>query len=344
MAIPSPTKTWQFKINQQLISPGVTPTWPSMSPGVIAGDIQSVLYAIKVSLTTFGSTPWTVVSSSDSASAGATDYWTAASKLVWHNNTANARSWIVLQQTGMSATFQILIDCIMNGTGQNGAQVAMFWSAAGFTGGSTTARPTATDQVQVLTSAQYWLRDNNSVSPLPLVLHVMQSTDGQCTRIFGCRGTDGQPDFGWLFERIKNASGSWTTPYIVMVNPGDWSNSRGYMGWLSTSGSPRFTSKNGATNMALYATSEGFANNFFYLQATTLQRRNQLSNEWQLFPIGVACETTGAIGHHGMFYDMWFCNYIGYATTFADDDSKTWWACDDLVIPWDGSSQVLLGL
>jgi hypothetical protein len=356
MTIPAAEKTWQFNINQKFFPSSTTQTgWGYNS---VSSDTQAALYAIKAALTGFTNSPWTVVSScgnlgtwaSPNWQAGASDYWTSPSRIMWNQAGGSStptisRSWIVLQQTGMGATFQLLFDCLHNANNNdNGTMLTVAWSAAGFTGGSTTTRPTAADEVIRITGwtnnpASYWLRDSSySSSPFPMTLHVMMSTDGQCTRIFGCRGSDGQPDFGWVFERLKNPSAGWTAPYVVMINPGDWSNSRGYMGWLSgTVGNTRFTAKYGAVNMNLYATTEGLVSNLFYVYSATLQKRNQLSNEWQLFPVGVACETAGALGHHGYFYDMWYVYWqLGYLHTFPDDSSRKWWACDNLLLPWDG--------
>src|SRR5512146_2064622 len=100
MALPTKTKTWQFKVNQA-----------TKYQGTFAATFQAVMFALKQSLITFALQPWTVVGSSDGATAGldAVDRWSAANKLVQAAD-ASAHSWIVLKQTGVAANFQVCID------------------------------------------------------------------------------------------------------------------------------------------------------------------------------------------------------------------------------------------
>jgi hypothetical protein len=98
MALPTLEKTWQFNVNQS-----------TTTSGSILPDMQALLYKLKTSLIGFGSTPWTVIRSSNGSSAGASDYWASSSDLIW-NYEGSAHSWMVLQQSALN-NLQLLISC-----------------------------------------------------------------------------------------------------------------------------------------------------------------------------------------------------------------------------------------
>jgi hypothetical protein len=107
---------------------------------------------------------WTCAGSSDSATAAmdSTDRWGStfnAAKIVWNNPTV-AHSWIVLQSPNDiggsgNGTYQLLLACESDDV----YTVSVYVSKSGFTGGSTTARPTATDEVTVNAIGSYYASD-----------------------------------------------------------------------------------------------------------------------------------------------------------------------------------------
>ena len=100
---------------------------------------QNVMFGLKSALVAAG---YTVVSSSDSSTAGAGDKWISSTNLVW-NTTGNPHSWIQLESpSGMLPSSNrafILIDL----TSTNVYQSSFSWASASFTGGSNTTGPTA---------------------------------------------------------------------------------------------------------------------------------------------------------------------------------------------------------
>lgn len=102
---------------------------------------------------------WTVYYSCDGVTAGtpgdAVDRWGTAydgSKLIWHASTA--RSWMVLRSPagfGGNGPYYMIIH--LNKTSPSEHQGAeIVWSKAAPTGGTTTARPTATDETVTINS------------------------------------------------------------------------------------------------------------------------------------------------------------------------------------------------
>jgi hypothetical protein len=110
---------------------------------------QSTLYKLKTYILTAG---WTVVSSSNSVSQGASDYWTTAAGLVRGATTGTARSWILLASpvglvagadgsyTGAQSQMWMVIDYV--GASIYSANIG-FYSLLP-TGGSISAIPTTT--------------------------------------------------------------------------------------------------------------------------------------------------------------------------------------------------------
>lgn len=176
MSLPTLTKSWQFAVNQ------------SFTAGITLAICRTFVRAVKNQLIGAGgltwtdgtgttTTPignWTVIGSSNGVASGldAVDRWAADADLVW-NTAGSAHSWIVLQQTGISSTFQVMISCD-SGTP---ALATIVVSHNAFTGGSITANPTAVGSSTVLNQAAYGMGGAGT-----LRLHVMRTTDGSCTR------------------------------------------------------------------------------------------------------------------------------------------------------------------
>lgn len=179
---PSKELTWQFNVNKAV---GAT--------GNIVTDVKSYLLALKASLIGFALNPWTVAMSSNATSAGASDYWSSASDLTW--NASAAHSWIVLTAANGS---QLCLD-LKNSTSYNG--IIAYSPSGAYTGGSTTARPTATDEIQLSTTFCYGTAYTGK-------LHVLMDSTGQHTRFmlaissnvftyFVISQVTAQPGFTW---------------------------------------------------------------------------------------------------------------------------------------------------
>lgn len=185
-AVPALSKAYEISVNN------VVPTQAELA------FHQEMLFGIKEAMINFATLPWTVIASSDSLVADANDNWNVQADLVW---ATGAHSWIVLQRGAGGGQF--LIDLDYSSTQPEKAQTR--WSpSAGFTGGTTTVMPTATDEIDISTFngiSDEW-SGNNSPTPPQNVWHFWHSTDGLVDRLAICHA--GKAHSFWFFDEIKN--------------------------------------------------------------------------------------------------------------------------------------------
>lgn len=170
---------------------------------------NDLLYNIKTHLKTVG---WSVVSSSDgSSNFGASDYWVAGTSIV-HAVSGSNHSWIVLSNSSICTGYQLCID-FANAT-NNIVYMYVSVNGTGFTGGSLTARPTASDEVQLNINGNTWTSYTSGTSPSA---NIFTSSDYKATMIYlgpttvrGC----------WLFFAPLLAPSWFTKPNVSLVNSG----------------------------------------------------------------------------------------------------------------------------
>lgn len=150
---------------------------------------------------------WTMYYSCDGTTAGTAndgvDRWTStfdATKIVC-NSPGNAHSWAVLKSPVGLGPVYMIIDCR-----DNTSQVAISFSKAAPTGGSTTARPTATDEWQ----ASVW----NPFSWFPGTgrMHGAVTTDGNFFFFFTVTGQTDIATAG-VFQSLADAKANDLYPY-----------------------------------------------------------------------------------------------------------------------------------
>ena len=243
----------------------------------------------------FATNPWTVRYLCDSVTAGTAgdgvDRWSADTKLVWAN-AGTAHSWIVLRQTGIGTTYELLISC--EGTSVSGSLLTILTSISGFSGGSTTARPTATEELTVASSGQ-WL----GASDVSNRWSVMQSTDGQCTRILV--GYSGNFTTLIVLDKPNNPTTGWTTPNFSALYYNGVLNIN-VTGVISTS-VPNARSRIGSVNGSVSLTIEGMGNNFA-TDTTIGNIANEVDSSWNMWPLGIACITSGVRGRLSFWYQL----------------------------------------
>ncbi len=351
MSIPAISKTWQYDVNVGLPEPPIS----AASRGIW-------LRRIKTAFLGFAVQPWTTGYSCDSVTAGSandgTDRWTTDAKVVWSSNTGTGvRSWYVFKQSGLVSGFQLCIHCKTTGGGSTGGGLELVFSVnAGFTGGTTTARPTATDEVIFLAGA--WANGNEVyVQAWTMFLHVMQSTDGQATRVFitpGTSGTTGGTMTFWLFDKISSPVSGWTYPVLCtgaassgttptscatyaffMTFSTVWAqNSYGYSNLTSGAFSCAFTCEGAvASTTALWSVA---SRHFF---------ANDFDGSFPLFSIGVYSEQTGNRGKHGTVPDLFWGRFRGSTSgpygyngdCYPNSTARTLVSFGVVVHPWNGS-------
>src|SRR5271166_2429785 len=320
---PTLVKTWQYNVNQALVANGSQPT-----------DAQKLMFAL---VTSFTSSPgwvnsWTILESSNSvAVAGAGGNWASFANLIWAN-AGTAHSWIVLEQVGVGSNLQVLID--LNSTFSFVISVSMSPNA-GYTGGSTTTAPTATDAVPILVSTSWGGDAGGNVT---YKLHAMQSTDGACTRVFVCsyeNSSQGGASRAYIaFEAPQNPVVGWSNPvmgyWVGFNSPGQ------ALTYGDTYNAPTAFGR-AVSNMTLYWTSESVTNNQI---SQFYSAPNDLSGQVTFSPIGLFSNTPSNKGRHGSLFDIWWgpAQYQSTPTIqFPGATNLAFTQFGVIVVPWNGT-------
>ena len=309
MALPVLAKTWQYAENQAVAAQG---SGLATMRRVIRTSVDSMLG--------FASTPWMIIGSSNAVASGmdAVYRWATDADVIW---SGGAHSWVVLQQTGISTTFQVCFDL-----NSSSSQMVVVASTAGFTGGTTSARPTAVDEVVTLNAT--WCSNLDITHKV----NVCQASDGSATRIFVLAASTTLTTF-FMFDKPVNTISGWTDPYMVTTRGISSGIPVTQLSHLSQTAS--FGRR--TTAMALYWTGE-YCGNYPLASVSSLGAvANEINSEWELYPIGLACLTTGNRGRVGSLVDIWWkAESVGHGDTFPLDGSRQFLAIGGLVVPWSG--------
>jgi hypothetical protein len=189
-----------------------TKTWTKTRIAVTGADNdhanRNLLIAIKNHMISNG---WSVVFSSNSTIVGADDYWSSSGDIV-NAIPGSVHSWIVLSNNSICSGYQLCIDCGLATVGMMYFFVSI--NGTGFTGGSTTARPTATDEKQLNINTDYWTSYSSGTGPSA---NIWISSDYSATKIvLGPTTVRGV----WWFVQPIDAPDWWEKPNLSMVNFG----------------------------------------------------------------------------------------------------------------------------
>lgn len=274
-----------------------------------------------------GPNAWAVRGSSDGATASVSDTvdrWTDYSKITFA--TSGARSWIVLQQVNIGVApgyMQLLLDCSI-ASAQGQSMNISISPAAGFTGGGTTAAPTATDAVSLLAGAI--LPTTLPTTASGGCVRVMAS-DGQSTRAFLCNGGVVQALL-WV-EKARNPEAYWTNPYVGFVKAPTIANLV-----QTAAAGPKTTLAASTTTLRLSGeTAKGG------LVTETLLNRPDGDGCWNFLPTGFISENTASRGKPGEPWDMYLAPSVLPDGAYARGTGNPWdWiVMGDVLIGWDGS-------
>lgn len=321
MALPTLDKTYQYNVNQN-----------AASLGVILDNGRQLMRMIKNSLIGFGTLPWTVRYSCDGTTAGSAgdtvDRWAADANLVWSGTT---HSWIVLRQTGIATNFELCIDLA---NANSYVTTFVVSPSAGFTGGTTSARPTATDQI-VLPETDW---GHYASTTATYKLHVLQSTDGQVTHVvvFSNNLLTGH----WMFQKPKNPVSGWTNPSVSLVT--------GVTGSVASPSSDAYTFDNflpgttsfrgrGTGTMTIFLAAEG-TSTALTAASSVFAAPNDFSGEYPFFTCSVNSTTASHRGRHGLLFDTWLgLDITNNGDTYPNDTSRQFLQIATQIIPWNGS-------
>lgn len=346
LTLPSLEKSWIFGssmgvsnfLNQVSTTVGYLHS-SNLPPTNAAGDLQVAMSKLVTSLTSFYSNPWVLVNNSFYTGSGST-FVTSTSFNGWTNTDGyvaapfqlqwgvSNHSWIVLKQTQMQGGGPAMICIDLNNSSSNG-YFAMIFSPGGlFTGGSTSARPTATDEI-VLGNSLSLMSNSNYLGS---VVHVMQSADGYCTRAFVCQA--GLLTFAMQFESIvPDVSSNLSMKMAAYANGAGTGFTLG-SSFVSTA---NYGFRYGSSNYTAYGTCE-------YGGSATIPAANggaisDFTGGYPMAPVGLVCTTIGARGKVGRFVDLWLgSTAVPSFATYPISGGKNFIQIGALIFPWDGAT------
>jgi hypothetical protein len=231
-----------------------------------------------------------------------------------------------------------------------------FSCESGFTGGTTSTKPSATDEVLVIGTAQRW---GPLVDPFAhtLQFHMMMSSDGDHARFFAyCDAYWG----GGLFIGMEAAKNPVTGGSLI-----PWNGNNNVAWWVSCAASSQNTaymtyekfrddyplratfdkdaSAGGPYTPGLILTSEHVSD--AAVGENIGNYGNELASPSCIFwPIGIAANDTNIKGRVARLPDIWFAPNGGGTcrthATFSSTGSKTFKRIGDFILPWDGSTEI----
>lgn len=316
---------------------------------------RTVLRAIKQALIGFPVNPWRVVGSCDAVTYGmhdGLDRWDSDTDLVWEGS--NPHSWIVFEN---AAGLQWLWECRgFTGDVTGRSAMRMYISANGFTGGTLTARPTATDEAPMTNTASAWTTGDSFSWHLDWSgsvnrLHILHSTDGRETRVFFSRSgsasvTAKQPlRYGgaWALGELAEHPSTITKPFFGFI---DWVYPNAYtaMWWSAFEANstlacflPSGPARCQFVTEMSYAL-EGASNLESGNQGIgpTLGMANEISHEWPMQEIFAYHKASGAMV--GRIKDLWLVsNNPGSGARYPSAAPRPFTQFANLAVPWGPS-------
>lgn len=272
---------------------------------------------------------WTVDYSATNLVAGVAgdgvDRWAAYSDLVW-GNLAGANSWIVLKNT--TAGLWWLISCENSGSDSN--TLDMYVSTDAFVGGTTTARPTATNELNMLASTTW-----GAGAGFPIRFHVLMSADGLATRVFTTRAMSLVGV--WLIEPLGDPSPNVQGDYLTVAWGGSAGNPLDFNTSLSQT-ARNLARKVGGPAITGVLSMEGSRYvNAVHSQASLTDRMfwNDFAAQNSLMTInafGIGYPTRGRVGS---LVDLWVVSdYTASNRSWPGNATRQLMSLGPLVIPW----------
>lgn len=310
--LPTLRKAWQQRVV------------PVPAESTAANQAAATFVALKNTWRQFNQ-PWLVVGSSDSVTAALDGVDRILTKANVVNNAAGVHSWWVGKN---AAGVYICVD--FNTSGKHLATVVMSPSA-GFTGGTTSARPTATDEVVAISQAD-WLAGAAAVGDFSMV--VIHAVDGRNTHSFvACNGVLLSE---WIIGEVSDVVAGWTLPHVAMVGGSQGiADTRLHLTTRQTDNS-RFVSRGPSGSMPNRLMLPASYGNFLTIRMTAA---SPVSGRWLVVPCGVLSLQAGMTGRHGMLTDVWRGSDAGSTgRLFRDAAGPFFIQLGGWVVPWDGSA------
>jgi hypothetical protein len=280
-----------------------------------------------------GTAAWTVVGSSSSAAFNmtGTDLLVAPANIV---QGTGSHSWIVLKQPLQGNAPNYLQVCFDWNASTSYYMTLVFSIGAGFTGGSISARPIATDEIIVFSSTSVF---DTSTQLGSCGVNCLKSTDGKVTRIVVTKDGVLQTRALWMFEELLNVESYWPSKSVVAVCPSTHVGVNETSNLFSHQGGQHSgrISWSGITTYML--TKE-------QIYVPTSMQRPDFGGNWPVYPCGLFNDLGALKGKLGDFADLWAVPFNvpnGEYLAASGGGDFQYVAIGGLVFPWVGTPLVL---
>ena len=278
---------------------------------------------------------WTVYYSSNGTAPGTgvagdgVDHWVAYTDILW-GSVAGANSWMVLYNA--TAGIYWLISCENAASDSN--TLDMWVSTDAFVGGTSTARPTAPSEFNMLASAVW-----GSGGDAAIRFHVLMSDDGAATRVFTNYNTTMKG--AWFVETMLDVSAGVQGNLFAAAYAKTGTNA------LDLNGLSQFAQIVGRTTGGkpiwgvLAGEGSRYAGNIQNgLSAVERTLWNDIAATNQAAPVGVmGTLATGARvtrGHVGSLVDLWWgSDFLSCGMSFPSGYERQIITQGPLLIPWN---------
>ena len=256
---------------------------------------------------------------------------------------SGSRDWVVLQ-TASGCEMLWWLDTSSTSYEYDYGVVG-FSAENGFTGGTLSTSPTATDYIEKYSRTERWHPLTDPYVSADFYVSIMMSDDGEHFRLW--INNDDNIDWFMGMERAYNAITAGSIP---------WNGNQNIFWYYPSNGTNvmLFGSFNDGSRVHSVIDKDAVAGGPYYtyyymtcemcIAAMIGQNMavypNQLSREGSFAPIGLATPHTSVRGRHGRMADIWWIGSGGsnYGSTFPFDGSKEFIRIGDFILPWDGAS------
>lgn len=328
MAAPAPVKSW-YDLSYSSVLLGTNQLT----------NCQKILYRIAFQVVSY---TWGVGGSSDSSTAdmSSNNRWTDPSNLVWAS-AGSAHSWIVLTNSTISSNFAMCIDL----SNSNSKYITIvispvngFGTAHGGTNGTTTNRPTATDEI-VIVNNDTWADINGAgFNTSGYYLNACQSTDGECTYIFVSTSLTNAktPVMAFFIAKPQNPISSWTTPWVVGIKSSNTSGST-IFGTNWNDNAWLYFKPNNTSKLCTMFMDTTFIGTQSYAEYANQIKPNKVNNKFAFYPITLTSDDIGVKGIWGSMFDLYFVD-SGFARGDTDSDYLKWMFVDNMCFYLNGGT------
>lgn len=320
MPLPTPEKSYQFAHQVNTIGSTVTDSY------------KKALLSLVQAMLSFPSNPWVCVASSNGVVANSSMNWNTTADLVC--STSGPCSWILLSQPGIAANYQLLLAyrAISNTDGRE------MRTSASHVGGfaplnSVSTVPTTTNEYAVISSTTYWFDDFSAA--FASVCEVMMAEDGSATH--WVLNSGGHSHAWHMFAKMPDPVTGITDPSIMVRIGGAPPASSVLLSTYFTGFHNFVAGMQAGTVSRFFLGSEAYNTTLLGRQNT---RKNAVSGEYVMAPIGAICDTNSIEGRHCHLPDVWFGPtdvLVPDGSYYPADGSRQFIQFGDVVFKWDGT-------